>query len=136
MIHVCLSQSREYKYNRQAFDYKEREMTQKYAVKVNAGDGSSTSLQIQETPNAGEVKSHGDEKVSESGIRVLARNHENPDGIKPNLAVESSLSITHKESRDTDQHMDGNGKRKAVVGICEANTSGNNWSRKKLSLAL
>ncbi|WZZ43285.1 hypothetical protein YC2023_039544 [Brassica napus] len=88
-------------------------MTQKYAVKVNAGDGSSTSLQIQETPNAGEVKSHGDEKVSESGIRVLARNHENPDGIKPNLA-----------SRDTDQHMDGNGKRKAVVGICEANTSG------------
>ncbi|CAF1705679.1 unnamed protein product [Brassica napus] len=31
--------------------------------------------------------------------------------------------------------MDGNGKRKAVVGICEANTSGNNWSRKKLSLA-
>ncbi|KAF3509878.1 hypothetical protein F2Q69_00004266 [Brassica cretica] len=65
--------SREYKYNRQAFDYKAREMTQKYAVKVNAGDGSSTSLQIQETPNAGEVKSHGDEKVSESGIRVLAR---------------------------------------------------------------
>ncbi|CAN6820756.1 unnamed protein product [Brassica oleracea] len=48
--------SREYKYNRQAFDYKAREMTQKYAVKVNAGDGSSTSLQIQETPNAGEVK--------------------------------------------------------------------------------
>ncbi|CAN6998027.1 unnamed protein product, partial [Brassica oleracea var. botrytis] len=73
--------SREYKYNRQAFDYKAREMTQKYAVKVNAGDGSSTSLQIQETPNAGE--SHGDEKVSESGIRVLARFIEECDGFYP-----------------------------------------------------
>ena len=51
--------------------------------------------------------------------------------------MESSLSITHKESRDTDQQMDGNGKRKAVIGFYEANTSGNNGgSRKKLSLAL
>jgi len=40
---VCL-QSREYKYNRQTFDYKAREMTEKYA-KVKA-DGCSTSLQI------------------------------------------------------------------------------------------
>ncbi|KAG2294105.1 hypothetical protein Bca52824_040774 [Brassica carinata] len=129
--------SREYKYNRQAFDYKAREMTEKYAVKVykSGVDGSSTSLQIQETPIAAE--SHGNDKVSESGISVLARNHEKPDGIKPNLAVESSLSITHKESRDTDQQMDGNGKRKAVIGFYEANTSGNNGgSRKKLSLAL
>jgi ubiquitin-conjugating enzyme E2 T len=36
--------SREYKYNRQTFDYKAREMTEKYA-KVKA-DGCSTSLQI------------------------------------------------------------------------------------------
>ncbi|KAJ0248944.1 ubiquitin-conjugating enzyme E2 37 [Hirschfeldia incana] len=132
--------SREYKYNRQAFDYKAREMTEKYAVKVNrSGDGSSsTSLQISETPFAAEVKSHGDEKVSGSGISVLARNYEKTDGINPKLAVESSLSMmTHKESRDTDEQMDGTGKRKAVIGICEANTSGNNiGSRKKLSLAL
>ncbi|KAJ4897692.1 putative ubiquitin-conjugating enzyme E2 37 [Raphanus sativus] len=115
--------SREYKYNRQAFDYKAREMTEKYAVKVvnKAGDGSSTSLQTQETPIAAEVKSHEDEKVSESGI-------------KPKLAVESSLSITGKESRVTDQQMDGTGKRKAVISFREANTSGG--SRKKLSLAL
>ncbi|CAF1705687.1 unnamed protein product [Brassica napus] len=129
--------SREYKYNRQAFDYKAREMTEKYAVKVykSGVDGSSTSLQIQETPIAAE--SHGNDKVSESGISVLARNHEKPDGIKPNLAVESSLSMTYKESRNTDQQMDGNGKRKAAIGFCEANTSGNNGgSRKKLSLAL
>ncbi|CAF1705704.1 probable ubiquitin-conjugating enzyme E2 37 isoform X1 [Brassica napus] len=129
--------SREYKYNRQAFDYKAREMTEKYAVKVykSGVDGSSTSLQIQETPIAAE--SHGNDKVSESGISVLARNHEKPDGIKPNLAVESSLSMTYKESRSTDQQMDGNGKRKAAIGFCEANTSGNNGgSRKKLSLAL
>uniref|UniRef100_A0A0D3BD36 UBC core domain-containing protein n=1 Tax=Brassica oleracea var. oleracea TaxID=109376 RepID=A0A0D3BD36_BRAOL len=129
--------SREYKYNRQAFDYKAREMTEKYAVKVykSGVDGSSTSLQIQETPIAAE--SHGNDKVSESGISVLARNHEKPDGIKPNLAVESSLSMTYKESRNTDQQMDGNGKRKAVIGFYEANTSGNNGgSRKKLSLAL
>ena len=55
---ICLSQSRKYKYNRQALDYKAREMTQKYAVKVKTGDGSSTSLQFQERPNAGEVKVH------------------------------------------------------------------------------
>ncbi|KAF3550324.1 hypothetical protein DY000_02004960 [Brassica cretica] len=79
--------SRKYKYNRQALDYKAREMTQKYAVKVKTGDGSSTSLQFQERPNAGEVKSHGDEKVS--------GNHEKP-GIKPKLAVESFFSITHR----------------------------------------
>ncbi|XP_048607042.1 probable ubiquitin-conjugating enzyme E2 37 isoform X2 [Brassica napus] len=112
-------------------------MTEKYAVKVykSGVDGSSTSLQIQETPIAAE--SHGNDKVSESGISVLARNHEKPDGIKPNLAVESSLSMTYKESRNTDQQMDGNGKRKAAIGFCEANTSGNNGgSRKKLSLAL
>ncbi|KAF8119060.1 hypothetical protein N665_0001s0116 [Sinapis alba] len=122
--------SREYKYNRQTFDHKAREMTETYAVKVNkSGDGSSTSLQIQETPIA--VESHGDEKVSESGTSVLARNCEKPDGIKPKSAMESSLSITHKDSGGTDQEMDGNGKRKAVV------TSGNNGgSRKKLSLAL
>ncbi|RID72055.1 hypothetical protein BRARA_C03961 [Brassica rapa] len=129
--------SREYKYNRQAFDYKAREMTEKYAVKVNKSglDGSTTTLQIHETPIAPE--SHGVEKVTESGISVSARNHEKPDGIKPNLAVESSLSMTYKESRDTDQQMDGNGKRKAAIGFCEANTSSNNGgSRKKLSLAL
>ncbi|CAN7118013.1 unnamed protein product [Brassica rapa subsp. narinosa] len=129
--------SREYKYNRQAFDYKAREMTEKFAVKVNKSGvgGSTTTLQIHETPIAPE--SHGVEKVTESGISVLARNHEKPDGIKPTLAVESSLSMTYKESRDTDQQMDGNGKRKAAIGFCEANTSSNNGgSRKKLSLAL
>ncbi|KAL0699476.1 hypothetical protein Bca4012_055598 [Brassica carinata] len=130
--------SREYKYNKQAFDYKAREMTEKYAAKVNkSGDGSSTSFQIHERTDSAEIMSHGYEKVSERGTSVLAGNHEKLDGIKPKLAVESSLSVTHKESRGTDQQMDGSGKRKAVIGFCEANSSGNNGgSRKKLSLAL
>ncbi|CAH8261719.1 unnamed protein product [Arabidopsis lyrata] len=114
--------SREYKYNRQTFDYKAREMTEKYA-KVKP-DGSSTSFQI---------KIHGDEKACESGISVLAGND---DGI------ESSLSIAHTVNRDTaakDQQEDRNGKRKAVIGFGEANSFGNDvikTSRKKLSLAL
>ncbi|CAL9222215.1 unnamed protein product [Arabidopsis halleri] len=114
--------SREYKYNRQTFDYKAREMTEKYA-KVKP-DGSSTSFQI---------KNHGDEKVCESGNSVLAGND---DGI------ESSLSIAHTVNHDVvakDQQEDRNGKRKAVIGFGEANSFGNDGiktSRKKLSLAL
>ncbi|CAH8334408.1 unnamed protein product [Eruca vesicaria subsp. sativa] len=131
--------SREYKYNRQTFDHKAREMTEKYAVKVKkSGDGSSTSLQIHGRPNSAEIKSHGDENVSESENSVLAHNHE-----KPKLTEESSLSITRKDSLDTvisnsqlllsssrDQEMDGNGKRKAVIGFYDGG------SRKKLSLSL
>ncbi|CAE5970965.1 unnamed protein product [Arabidopsis arenosa] len=120
--------SREYKYNRQTFDYKAREMTEKYA-KVKP-DGSSTSFQI---------KIHGNEKACGSGNSVLSGND---DGIKLKLTVESSLSIEHKENRDTsakDQQEDGKGKRKSVIGFCEANSFGNDGiktSRKKLSLAL
>ncbi|AEE76912.1 unnamed protein product [Arabidopsis thaliana] len=112
--------SREYKYNRQTFDYKAREMTEKYA-KVKA-DGCSTSLQI---------KNHGDEKSGESG-----------NSVKLKLTVESSLSIAHTVKRETagrDEQEDGNGKRKAVVGFGEGNSFGNDGikrSRKKLSLAL
>ncbi|VVA93029.1 unnamed protein product [Arabis nemorensis] len=143
--------SKEYKYNRQAFDYKAREMTERYA-KVKA-DGSNSSLQIQESINAGEVKSCGDGKPSESGNSVLACNHEKPEGIKNKLTVEPSL--THREKCDTaakdirnsqlllssskDQQMDGNGKRKAVIGFADANAYGNDGikaSRKKLSLAM
>ncbi|XP_010466866.1 PREDICTED: probable ubiquitin-conjugating enzyme E2 37 isoform X2 [Camelina sativa] len=120
--------SREYKYNRQTFDYKAREMTDKYA-KVKT-DGCSTSFQ---------VKNHGDEKACESGNSILAGND---DGIKLKLTVESSLGIAHTVSCDTeakDRREDGNGKRKAVIGFGEANTFGNDGmktSRKKLSLAL
>ncbi|KAG7626448.1 Ubiquitin-conjugating enzyme E2 [Arabidopsis thaliana x Arabidopsis arenosa] len=112
--------SREYKYNRQTFDYKAREMTEKYA-KVKA-DGCSTSLQI---------KNHGDEKSGESG-----------NSVKLKLTVESSLSIAHTVNRETagrDEQEDGNGKRKAGVGFGEGNSFGNDGiktSRKKLSLAL
>ncbi|CAA0383556.1 unnamed protein product [Arabidopsis thaliana] len=112
--------SREYKYNRQTFDYKAREMTEKYA-KVKA-DGCSTSLQI---------KNHGDEKSGESG-----------NSVKLKLTVESSLSIAHTVNRETagrDEQEDGNGKRKAVVGFGEGNSFGNygiKTSRKKLSLVL
>lgn len=64
-------------------------------------------------------------------------------------------SLTHSENRDTaakdirnsqlllssskDQQMDGNGKRKAVIGLSDANTYVNDGikaSRKKLSLAM
>ncbi|KFK39760.1 hypothetical protein AALP_AA3G284300 [Arabis alpina] len=143
--------SKEYKYNRQAFDYKAREMTEKYA-KVKA-DGSSSSLQIQENLNAGEVKSRGDEKAIESGSSGLAGNHEKPEGTELKLTVEPSL--THTENRDTaakdirnsqlhlsssrDQQLDGNGKRKAAIGFSDVNAYGNDGiktSRKKLSLAM
>ncbi|CAA7045762.1 unnamed protein product [Microthlaspi erraticum] len=121
--------SREYKYNRQTFDYKAREMTEKYA-KFKA-DGSSSSFTCE---------SHVDEKkASESGNRVLAGgNQENLDGAKLKLTVESSLGTTHTKDIDT-AAKDQNGKRKALTGFCEANTSGDNGtktSRKKLSLAL
>ncbi|ESQ37169.1 hypothetical protein EUTSA_v10002966mg [Eutrema salsugineum] len=118
--------SREYKYNRQTFDYKAREMTEKYA-KVKA-DGSSTSLQIQDSPNTVEVKSHGDEKVS--------------DGIKLKITLDRDASISNKQlllSNSGDEQKGGNGKRKAEIGFCEANTCGNDGlkaSRKKLSLVL
>ncbi|XP_019096299.1 PREDICTED: probable ubiquitin-conjugating enzyme E2 37 isoform X2 [Camelina sativa] len=120
--------SREYKYNRQTFDYKAREMTDKYA-KVKT-DGCSTSFQ---------VKNHGDEKACEIGNSVFAGND---DGIKLKLTAESSLGIAHTVSCDTeskDRREDGNGKRKAVIGFGEANTFGDDGiktSRKKLSLAL
>lgn len=56
--------------------------------------------------------------------------------------MESYLSISHTVNRDTaakDQLEDGNGKRKAVIGLGEANTFGNDGiktSKNKLSLAL
>ncbi|CAH2052701.1 unnamed protein product [Thlaspi arvense] len=122
--------SREYKYNRQTFDYKAREMTEKYA-KVKADDGSSTSLQAQQNANVVHVMSHEDEKASESGDSVLAGNHEkltvNRDTAENDIQNSQILL-----SSTRDQQMDDNGKRKAASGFSEEVKS----SRKKLSLAL
>ncbi|CAN8270536.1 unnamed protein product [Cochlearia groenlandica] len=105
--------SREYKYNRQTFDYKAREMTEKYA-KVNKADGSSVSLQVSpSTCENREINSHGDEKAYESGHQE-----------KLKLNAESTL--THTENLETATKDMLNSQQK----------DGMKPNRKRLSLAL
>ncbi|KAL1190545.1 putative ubiquitin-conjugating enzyme E2 37 [Cardamine amara subsp. amara] len=131
--------SREYKYNRQTFDFKAREMTEKYAKVKADGSGSSVSFQIQKSPNR--FENHGDEKVSEHGNSDLAGKHEKPTH-RENCDTATEKGVPNSQlllSSSRDEQEDGNGKRKALIGLDEANTSGNDGiktSRKKLSLAL
>ncbi|KAL4653869.1 hypothetical protein ACB092_01G337300 [Castanea dentata] len=88
--------SREYKYNRQAFDQKARSMTEKYAkVGVSGNACSSQSIPTNSNTNMMEVKTAGMEsrhEVNEYGV-----SHKKLCGTRWKLSLESSGSTLKRD---------------------------------------
>ncbi|OMO58031.1 Ubiquitin-conjugating enzyme, E2 [Corchorus olitorius] len=142
--------SREYKYNRQAFDHKARSMTEKYA-KAGAGE-SSCSTQCTETdtnPNLMEVQ--GLDKESKHGANEFIDSQKKPHGISQKLSLESTSSNKKKDSHQevnevTNHHLfpsdsmnqiEGKRKRemeKNMLSECNLNSEKVNGNGRKLSL--
>ncbi|KAH1057232.1 hypothetical protein J1N35_035297 [Gossypium stocksii] len=94
-------QSREYKYNRQAFDQKARSMTEKYA-KAGAG-GSSCSYQCTETKvDSTMVEVQGLDQASNHGALELSPSNKRTHGISQKLSLESTIL---NKKKDADQKV-------------------------------
>ncbi|KAK9268504.1 hypothetical protein L1049_000256 [Liquidambar formosana] len=83
--------SREYKYNRQAFDQKARSMTERYA-KVGAGGNSSGIQRILTHSNPTMMEIEGPDKESKYEVNDHTVSYKNQCGISRNLSLESSGS--------------------------------------------
>ncbi|OMO94078.1 Ubiquitin-conjugating enzyme, E2 [Corchorus capsularis] len=142
--------SREYKYNRQAFDHKARSMTEKYA-KAGAGE-SSCSTQCTETDtNLNLMEVQGLDKESKHDANELIDSQKKPHGISQKLSLESSSSSKKKDSdqevnevpnhqlspSDLMNQIEGKRKReteKDVLPECNLNREKVNGNGRKLSL--
>ncbi|GLT98581.1 hypothetical protein SLE2022_160800 [Rubroshorea leprosula] len=141
--------SREYKYNRQAFDHKARAMTEKYA---KAGDGGSSSSQcIQTMPNPSMVEVQGVDKGSKQDTTGSASSDGKQSGISHKLSFKSLSSSKGKEGDSKENEMPGHhissselenqmeikGKRKeenSALNECNLNCVRPHGIRRKLSL--
>ncbi|KAK9265447.1 hypothetical protein L1049_012391 [Liquidambar formosana] len=83
--------SREYKYNRQAFDQKARSMTEKYAM-AGAGGNSSGNQHILTHSNPTMMEIKGPDKESKYEVHDHTVIYKNQCGICRNLSLESSGS--------------------------------------------
>ncbi|TYI21969.1 hypothetical protein ES332_A06G074700v1 [Gossypium tomentosum] len=89
--------SREYKYNRQAFDQKARSMTEKYA-KAGAGE-SSCSYQCTETKvDSTMVEVQGLDQASNHGGLELSPSNKRTHGISQKLSLESTILNNKKDA--------------------------------------
>ncbi|TYH65766.1 hypothetical protein ES332_D06G077700v1 [Gossypium tomentosum] len=89
--------SREYKYNRQAFDQKARSMTEKYA-KAGAGE-SSCSYQCTETKvDSTMVEVQGLDLASNHGALELSPSNKRKHGISQKLSLESTILNKKKDA--------------------------------------
>ncbi|KAG4194575.1 hypothetical protein ERO13_A06G062500v2 [Gossypium hirsutum] len=89
--------SREYKYNRQAFDQKARSITEKYA-KAGAGE-SSCSYQCTETKvDSTMVEVQGLDQASNHGGLELSPSNKRTHGISQKLSLESTILNNKKDA--------------------------------------
>ncbi|KAK0571494.1 hypothetical protein LWI29_017113 [Acer saccharum] len=138
--------SREYKYNRQAFDQKARSMTEKYAKGGAGGIGCSTQ-DVQTNLNPSMTEFRGSEK-SRFEVSESISSQKKPWGISQKLSLESSsskqnkdgdgeVSEVHNDHLFLSAHMEAKGKRKGVKIIpdeCNLSRDQLHGSRRKLSL--
>ncbi|KAK3210735.1 hypothetical protein Dsin_015441 [Dipteronia sinensis] len=138
--------SREYKYNRQAFDQKARSMTEKYAKGGAGGIGCSTQ-DVQTNLNPIMTEFRGSEK-SRLEVSESISSQKKPWGISRKLSLESSsssqnkdgdgeVSEVHNDHLFLSDQMEAKGKRKGVNIIpdeCNLSRDKLHGSRRKLSL--
>ncbi|KAK6248521.1 hypothetical protein QUC31_020086 [Theobroma cacao] len=139
--------SREYKYNRQAFDHKARSMTEKHA-KAGAGENSCSNQCTETNTDSTMMEVQGFDKESKHGANEFIPCHKKPHGISQKLSLESTSSDKKKDSdqdvpsqhffpSDSMNQMEGKRKREKendVLNECNLNhekVNGNGW---KLSL--
>ncbi|XP_020536434.1 uncharacterized protein LOC105637708 isoform X2 [Jatropha curcas] len=121
--------SKEYKYNRQAFDQKARAMTEKYA-RGGAGGQDCLTRCIQTNSDISTVEfKHSDEELKHEANGYIS-SHNKPGGISRKLSLGPSSS-THKKSTDGKtngmpdsqqldlENVEGNRDRKEARGILD-----------------
>ncbi|KAL4283715.1 hypothetical protein GQ457_16G003720 [Hibiscus cannabinus] len=98
--------SREYKYNRQAFDYKARSMTEKYA-KAGAGESSCSNQCTETKPDSTPVEVQGLEQEPNHGAQEFNPSHKRPHGISQKLSLDSTVSNkkTDAESKALNRNL-------------------------------
>ncbi|KAK4854078.1 hypothetical protein QYF36_018618 [Acer negundo] len=138
--------SREYKYNRQAFDQKARLMTEKYA-KGGAGGNDCSTQDVQTNLNPSMTEFRESEK-SRLEVSESSSSRKKPWGISWKLSLESSsssqnkdgdgeVSEVHNDHLFLSDQMEAKGKRKGVNIIpdeCNLSRDKLHGSRRKLSL--
>ncbi|XVF34825.1 hypothetical protein REPUB_Repub18cG0091700 [Reevesia pubescens] len=93
--------SREFKYNRQAFDHKARSMTEKYA-KAGAGESSCSNQCTETNTDSMMMEVQGLDKEPKHGANEFIPSHKKPHGISQKLSLESTSS---NKKTDSDQEV-------------------------------
>ncbi|KAE8735400.1 Ubiquitin-conjugating enzyme E2 T [Hibiscus syriacus] len=83
--------SREYKYNRQAFDYKARSMTEKFAT-AGAGESSCSNQCTESKPDSTPVEVQGLNQEPNHAAQEFNPSHKRSHGISQKLSLESTIS--------------------------------------------
>ncbi|XP_057969093.1 uncharacterized protein LOC131158324 [Malania oleifera] len=138
--------SREYKYNRQAFDQKARSMTEKYAKAGVNGDTSGVQV-IQTSSNSTLMDVKGSDKGSKYEVNKGIASGKKPCGIGQNLSLEYSCSNQRKDvdsrvnetSSEFENQMEAKGPKdnsnpKGKVHGCNPSLEKLFGTRQKLSL--
>ncbi|XP_022730717.1 probable ubiquitin-conjugating enzyme E2 37 [Durio zibethinus] len=142
--------SREYNYNRQAFDHKARSMTEKYA-KAGGGESSCSNQCAENNTDTGVIEVQGLDKESEHGTNEFIPSHKKTHGISQKLSLESTLSTKRKDGDqevnevpnhhlfpcDERNQMEGKRKREKendVLNECNLNNEKINRNGRKSSL--
>ncbi|GMI97721.1 hypothetical protein HRI_003441400 [Hibiscus trionum] len=89
--------SREYKYNRQAFDYKARSMTEKYA-KAGAGESCCNNQCTETKADPTLVEVQGLDQEPNHGAQEFNPSHKRSHGISQKLSLESTISNKKKDA--------------------------------------
>ncbi|KAE8682827.1 Ubiquitin-conjugating enzyme E2 T [Hibiscus syriacus] len=87
--------SREYKYNRQAFDYKARSMTEKYAT-GGAGESSCSNQCTETKADSTPVEVQGLDQEANHGAEEFNTSHKRSHGISQKFSLESTISNKKK----------------------------------------
>ncbi|KAL6330952.1 hypothetical protein AAG906_009380 [Vitis piasezkii] len=135
--------SKEYKYDRQAFDQKARSMTEKYAKAEASGNSSTSSNQIIQTntnPSMMDIK--GMDMVPKHDVHEYTGSHSKLSGICRKLSWEFSDSMQDKEVNEVpnqcleNQMVVKRPKKEPKGGVHDCNPSHEKlcMSRQKLSL--
>ncbi|PON94558.1 Ubiquitin-fold modifier-conjugating enzyme [Trema orientale] len=135
--------SREYKYNRQAFDQKARSMTEKYAH-PGAGDkiGGSGCIQSNSNPSTMEVKTNENE-TKRDGNECVLLNHKKICGTSRKLTLDSSdpsqervgngeaneASNRHQLLKESGNQMEVEGTKKELKHAIQVS----NWGQEKMT---
>ncbi|XP_058074395.1 probable ubiquitin-conjugating enzyme E2 37 [Magnolia sinica] len=98
--------SREYKYNRQAFDQKARSWTERYAKPGTGGDSSSRGLLV--SPSTMEVE--GVEPGFKSAIDKCESRRKKLCGISGKLSLETSVPLKRKNSDNKEDAIQNDNK--------------------------